>query len=214
MNPKRVGALALALAALGGAVSVASGAVGQEPAAPAADSPDPVPAPDRAKIALAKANIGALRDARQPAADAISEQIADGPLLADGVVALDSARRVRTGSKSGWLASTSDGTGVCVVIAGGLTCPPVDHVVEQGLSPGYVVREGEPVHVFGVASDAVADAALLLRDGSTRSVTIADNFFAVDTAAVPIEMRWIGPDGYETFVFPTRPGLGGVKAAP
>lgn len=203
--------LALALAALGAGVSVASSAVDGDPAPPAA-FPGPAPAPDRAAIAQGKANVGALREARQPATDAIAERIADGPLLADGIVALDSARRVRTGPGSSWLASTSDGTGICAVQSGGMICPPVEHVVEQGLSPGYVKRQGEPVHVFGIATDAVTEAVLLLHDGTTRSVPIADNFFAVDTAAVPLEMRWNGPNGYETFAFPQPPDDRGAGA--
>lgn len=216
IHPKRTVALVLALAGLGAVVSVASGdSDGVSPKADAGPS-RAIAKPDRAALALARANIGVLRGARVAASDAIPARIAEGPLLSDGVASLSSARKVRDGGslRSAWLASTSDGAGVCAVAAGGMICPSVALVVEEGLSPGYVTRLGEPVHVFGVVSDAVRDVALLLRDGRTQSVTVADNFFAVDTAIVPIEVNWIGPDGYESYAFPTRAGVGGIPAAP
>lgn len=217
-NRTRAIAIAVALAAVGGgAVSVADGAGDPSSAAPPPGSPIAAPTsaaqPDRAALAQARANVGALRQPRQPATDAIAKPLADGP-LGDGIVALGSTRSVTAAGERGWLASTSDGTGICAIAAGAATCPPVEQVVDEGLSAGYVTRAGAPVHVFGVVSDAVGDVALLLRDGTSQDVAVAENFFAVETAAVPIEIRWIGPDGYRSFTFPTRPGIGGVPAAP
>jgi hypothetical protein len=150
----------------------------------------------------AREHVAALRQPAAPANDTVASEVADGPLLSDDPVDLASARMVRGVGRAVWLAISSDGQSVCEVTSGALACPPVSEVVEKGLSPVLVTRAGEPVHVSGVASDAVGSVDVVLADGSVETVEVSDNYFAIDLPDVPRALRWTGPGGAETFRFP------------
>lgn len=210
MNVKRWISISLALAAAGGAVSVASGAVAPERGAQGDPPAVLATGPDHTAIGQARAHVGAL-DTPRSASDALAPRAAATRLIADGLVEPLSMRRVEAGGEAGWLGLTTDGDQVCVVSNGALTCPTVQLLVDEGVAPGYVGRATESVvHVFGVVSDDASGLQLLLRDRRTLNVTVRDNFFAVDVPAVPIELTWTGPSGPASWTFPARSGVGGV----
>jgi hypothetical protein len=157
---------------------------------------------DQSAGALASASIGALRRAAQPDVDALPDRIADTPLLSGTSIDLGSARLVRRIGHPIWLASDSDGSEVCEITPGAMACPPVAEIKTRGLSPVLFSRAGEPIHVTGVAADSVTSVDVVLADGSSESVPVIENVFALDVTAWPRGLHWRGPAGPESFDFP------------
>lgn len=93
------------------------------------------------------------------------------------------------------MAPSSDGRAVCVLRSGAVACPPVEVLTSEGIAPAVNVRIGEPVHLWGIATDGVASLVLTERGGQRSAVPIADNFFDVELDAWPHALNWIGPQG-------------------
>lgn len=200
LEMKKTGAVALI--ATVGALVLASTGFGES----SSERPGAGDRANAAGLAEARANIAALRGLRAADADAIAPAVAQQPILADGVVDQSSSRLVRRVGRPVWLVNSSDGRSVCQVTAGALVCPPVSEIVERGLSPALVTRVGEPVHVSGVAADGVTTVDVVLGDGQVRTVEVSGNLFTLDVQDVPRAVRWVGPNGPESYQFPPVPG--------
>jgi hypothetical protein len=86
-----------------------------------------------------------------------------------------------------------------------MACPPVEEVVERGLSPMFTTRAGEPVHVSGIAADSVTSVDVVLADNTRQTVSVSGNFFSLDLLEIPQGLRWQGPNGPESYEFPPVP---------
>jgi hypothetical protein len=198
---KKTGVVALLIAAIA-ALTLTSVGFGESPSG---GSPDAA-ARIAAGVAEARAQVGALRRPRVVADDAIAPGVAAEPILEGGIVNSSSSRLARSRGRPIWLANSSDGTSVCQITTGALACPPVSEIAERGLSPALVTRAGEPAHVSGIAADSVRTVDVVFGDGDVQTVTVADNLFALDVSKVPTAVRWIGPNGPESYEFPPVPG--------
>jgi hypothetical protein len=173
--------------------------VGNSVSEPAPASAGPVQ--DAAALAQARHEVSVLARAAN-AGDTLPAQVVDSVLMADDPVDPDSVRLVRGAGRAMWLASSADGRAICEIAAGALACPPVDEIVTRGLSPVIFSRQGEPVHISGVAIDTVETVEVVLNDGHTTSVPVVHNLFTLDVDGWPRGLRWTGPNGPESFSFP------------
>jgi hypothetical protein len=174
-------------------------------AARPAASPSGALAQASARRETARAHVAALRRARSATRDALPPKLLGGPLMADGALDAATARKVAVADGGGWIASSGDGASVCAVINGALGCSSLRALTVDGTSPAIMGRVGEPIHVFGPASDDVSDLTLVHLDRRTESVTVTDNFYDVETDDWPRSLTWLGPDGLESFDFPPAP---------
>lgn len=145
---------------------------------------------------VALQQLAVLRRPRAGGADAVPTRVRRQPLFRDGIVEFSAARAVRTmdGARA-WMAPSSDGKAVCVLRAGAVACPPVEVLTSEGLTPAINARRGEPVRVWGIATDGVSSIMLTERSGRRSAVPFADNFFDVELDAWPHALSWIGPRG-------------------
>jgi hypothetical protein len=153
-------------------------------------------------LAQASPHLAALRRAAT-SDDAVPTDVAKGPLLADGVADLSSARRVH-GPQPAWIAAARGRAepALCLVGRGYLGCPPVAMLVAQGASVGVGSRRGEPINVHGIATDDVSAIEVVLEDGTTANVRVENNYFTYDTDVAPVKTRWVGPNGVEEVRLP------------
>lgn len=152
---------------------------------------------------LAREQLEVLDEPRDATADAVPAGVRSQPLFADGVVDVGAAREVAPGAERAWIAPSADGTAVCAFRAGGLACPSVARLTVTGLAPGILGRIGEPFHVWGIAGDDTSSIVLIEADGTRVAVTATDNFFDVETDDWPRGLTWTGPNGAESFEFPS-----------
>ncbi len=171
-------------------------------AAPAVAAPGS-PRDGRQWRAVAREHLGVLRQPRSVTADTVAPAVAQQPTVTAGGIDLAAARRVATSDgEAAWIAPSSDGSAVCAVRAGAVTCPAASLLEITGVSPGLIGRSGEPYHVWGIAGDDVSSLVLTEGDGTRVSITVTDNFFDVETDDWPRSLTWTGPGGAESFTFP------------
>jgi hypothetical protein len=92
-----------------------------------------------------------------------------------------------------------------VIAHGAMGCPPAGAIITRGAAVGVSGRTGEPIHVFGIATDEVHEVEVSLTDGASETVPVDNNYFTFDTRTAPKEARWIGPSGPEVYEFPAIP---------
>lgn len=87
--------------------------------------------------------------------------------------------------------------GVCYAWAGSAGCTPTAVLAENGVIVGLRVIPGEEtvVTVAGLARDGVDNVELVFRDGRSRIISIESNAFLFEPSEVPVEVRWLNPDG-------------------
>jgi hypothetical protein len=198
-------AVVLTLAVIGTLLVLAlsgSGDAGTSHAAPSASTS----ASERAAAgrAVARAHVAALRRPRSATRDALPPTMLGSPLLSDGALDVATARRVSVDDTTGWVASSGDGQDVCALVDGALGCTALTTLVDEGMTPSIMGRAGEPHQVFGVAADGVSDIELVHQDDRAEAVSITDGFYLIASDDWPKELTWLGPDGAESFTFPTR----------
>lgn len=127
--------------------------------------------------------------------DAIPEEIANQEIMR-GQLDLATAHLVRAGEgEPVWLARSADGRSVCVVAAGTLNCTYAQELADSGFAPALSWQLNEPVHVSGIASDAVDHVEVTLRNGAVERVEVMDNVLSLELFALPRAISWVGPDG-------------------
>lgn len=114
----------------------------------------------------------------------------------------DSARRIARVSDPAWLVRSAEGRAVCVARSAALNCSYVSELRQRGFGPGLSFHPPGPVRVSGIATDAVTQVDVVMRDGSVQTEQIRDNVLALDLPDYPQEVRWQGPHGTETMGIP------------
>jgi len=205
--PRKISRLVLAAAlALAACLTVAAVALGGAPAKRTRAQSASAAAHAAAARGLAELapDVAALRAVREPS-DAVTDQLVQSPLLADGVADPALSRRVGF-SKPAWLLPATDGRSVCVLTNGSLSCPLAADVVDHGLAPSVTWSADGPIRIAGIASDQVSSAEVVESDGSVRTVEISGNLLDYSSEHPPRAVRWTGPDGPHTFAIPEIKG--------
>jgi hypothetical protein len=153
---------------------------------------------DRAAQAPGAAAVAPLRR-EQVEADRLPGAVADGPLLADGIADVASARRVGANSESGWIMPGRNDS-ICHARNGFLNCAPAQYVEQRGLAPSAASRDGT-FRIEGIAADSVDSVIVRLWDDSVVAAPVSNNAFLIKASQPVREVRWQGPNGPESMSF-------------
>jgi hypothetical protein len=143
-------------------------------------------------------SIASFRRALQ-GADVVPTELADGPLLSDGVGDVRRARRA--GANPVWIMPGRKAS-ICIVSHGGLACPPAELVAEEGVAPSVFKTADGPFRTMGVAADEVTSVEVELIAGETRRAAVEGNAFFVESEVEPLGVRWTYKGKRRTFELP------------
>lgn len=91
-----------------------------------------------------KDHIKPLKRGREPG-DEPPPAVEDSPLLEDGVVNRDDARKVK--GKQRWIVPSANGEAVCIVATSEVACPPASALAERGADVSVSWHADTPVRV-------------------------------------------------------------------